>query len=86
MRCDESTGRFPVRPTLWGGVHQGAPESGSHDMIRHVYLPPLRDAKRAALASGNPTRIYALLNHFLDVEIPTPPPRPWVEALTRISS
>jgi putative ATP-dependent endonuclease of OLD family len=34
-------------------------------MIRHVYLPPLRDAKRA-LASGNPTRIMALLNHFLD--------------------
>ena len=34
-------------------------------MIRHVYLPPLRDAKRA-LASGNPTRIYALLNHFLE--------------------
>ena len=33
-------------------------------MIRHVYLPPLRDAKRA-LSSGNPTRIYALLNHFL---------------------
>ncbi|HUZ96405.1 MAG TPA: AAA family ATPase [Edaphobacter sp.] len=33
-------------------------------MIRHVYLPPLRDAKRA-LASGNPTRIYALLQHFL---------------------
>ncbi|XEU21861.1 AAA family ATPase [Tistrella mobilis] len=34
-------------------------------MVRHVYLPPLRDAKRA-LASGNPTRIYALLNHFLE--------------------
>ena len=33
-------------------------------MIRHVYLPPLRDAKRA-LASGNPTRIMALLNHFV---------------------
>jgi hypothetical protein len=33
--------------------------------VRHVYLPPLRDAKRA-LASGNPTRIYAPLNHFLD--------------------
>lgn len=30
-----------------------------------AYLPPLRDAKRA-LASGNPTRIYALLNHFLE--------------------
>lgn len=31
---------------------------------RVPYLPPLRDAKRA-LASGNPTRIMALLNHFL---------------------
>ncbi len=38
-------------------------------MIRHVYLPPLRDAKRA-LASGNPTRIYALLRHFLGKENP----------------
>ena len=34
-------------------------------MIRHVYLPPLRDAKRE-LASGNPTRIHALLQHFLE--------------------
>jgi putative ATP-dependent endonuclease of OLD family len=33
-------------------------------MVRHVYLQPLRDAKHA-LASGNPTRIMALLNHFL---------------------
>lgn len=32
-------------------------------MVRHVYLPPLRDAKRD-LASGNPTRILTLLNHF----------------------
>ena len=38
-------------------------------MIRHVYLPPLRDAKRA-LASGNPTRIYALLKHFLEKDDP----------------
>lgn len=65
LRYDESSGRFPVRPVLWAGHQQGAPEPGCHDMIRHVYLPPLRDAKRA-LASGNPTRIYALLNHFLD--------------------
>lgn len=65
LKYDESTGRFPVRPVLWGGSLQGTPEAGSHEMIRHVYLPPLRDAKRA-LASGNPTRIYALLNHFLD--------------------
>lgn len=65
LRYDESSGRFPVRPVLWAGNQQGSPEPGCHEMIRHVYLPPLRDAKRA-LASGNPTRIYALLNHFLD--------------------
>lgn len=65
LRYDESTGRFPVRPLLWSGLQQGTPEAGCHEMVRHVYLPPLRDAKRA-LASGNPTRIYALLNHFLD--------------------
>jgi len=38
-------------------------------MIRHVYLPALRDAKYA-LASGNPTRIYALLRHFLGDDDP----------------
>lgn len=65
LKYDESSGRYPVRPILWGGHQQGMPEPGCHQMIRHVYLPPLRDAKRA-LASGNPTRIYALLNHFLD--------------------
>lgn len=53
-----------VRPTFWAGRFKAAPEAGASEMIRHVYLPPLRDAKRA-LASGNPTRIYALLNHFL---------------------
>jgi putative ATP-dependent endonuclease of OLD family len=65
LKYDETTRRFPVRPVLWGGHQQGNPEPGCHEMIRHVYLPPLRDAKRA-LASGNPTRIYALLNHFLE--------------------
>ena len=65
LKYDETTGRFPVRPALWAGHQQGNPEPGCHEMIRHVYLPPLRDAKRA-LASGNPTRIYALLNHFLE--------------------
>ena len=64
LHYDEAGSRFPVRPRLWAGVHKESPEQGSHDMVRHVYLPPLRDAKRA-LASGNPTRIYALLNHFL---------------------
>lgn len=69
LKYDETTRRFPVRPVLWGGHQQGNPEPGCHEMIRHVYLPPLRDAKRA-LASGNPTRIYALLNHFLEGEKP----------------
>lgn len=64
LKYDEGAGRYPVRPELWAGHQKGVPEAGSHEMIRHVYLPPLRDAKRA-LASGNPTRIYALLNHFL---------------------
>ncbi len=53
-----------TRPNLWAGSFGMSPEPGCHEMIRHVYLPPLRDAKRA-LASGNPTRIMALLNHFL---------------------
>ncbi|MFZ2868760.1 ATP-dependent nuclease [Zavarzinia sp.] len=59
------SGAIGDRPSLWAGKLGNAPEPGCHDMIRHVYLPPLRDAKRA-LASGNPTRIMALLNHFLD--------------------
>lgn len=65
LKYDTTGKRPPVRPTLWAGRFKSAPEPGCHEMIRHVYLPPLRDAKRA-LASGNPTRIYALLNHFLD--------------------
>jgi len=52
------------RPSIWAGRPGNVPEPGCYDMVRHVYLPPLRDAKRA-LASGNPTRIMALLNHFL---------------------
>ncbi|MEG6509518.1 AAA family ATPase [Methyloligella sp. 2.7D] len=58
-------GTIGDRPSLWAGKFGNTPEPGCHDMIRHVYLPPLRDAKRV-LASGNPTRIMALLNHFLD--------------------
>lgn len=58
-------GSLGDRPALWAGKPGNTPEPGCHDMVRHVYLPPLRDAKRA-LASGNPTRIMALLNHFLD--------------------
>jgi len=64
LSYDETKGGFPPRPALWAGREGQTPEPGSHDMIRHVYLPALRDAKYA-LASGNPTRIYALLRHFL---------------------
>lgn len=66
---DASSGKYPTRPLLWAGKAKSAPERDSTDMIRNVYLPPLRDARRA-LASGNPTRIYALLQHFLDGEEP----------------
>src|SRR5260370_29392679 len=57
LSYQESKAGFSVRPTLWAGHLKAVPELGCHDMVRHVYLPPLRDAKRA-LASGNPTRIY----------------------------
>ncbi|TKV70629.1 AAA family ATPase [Rhizobium sp. AU243] len=61
--------RVGARPTLWAGKDGNTPEPGCHDMIRHVYLPTLRDAKRS-LTSGNPTRIMALLTHFLDGSSP----------------
>jgi putative ATP-dependent endonuclease of OLD family len=63
-------GSMDSRPLLWAGKPGNSPEPGCHDLIRHVYLPPLRDAKRA-LASGNPTRIMALLNHFLGENKPS---------------
>lgn len=69
LTYDANTNSYPVRPTLSAGKGNGTPEHGCHEMIRHVYLPPLRDAKRA-LASGDPTRIYALLRHFLDKDNP----------------
>ena len=65
----ETAGAAAARPTIWAGSLKAVPEPGCHYMIRHVYLPPLRDAKRA-LASGNPTRIHTLLQHFLDGEDP----------------
>jgi putative ATP-dependent endonuclease of OLD family len=55
------------KPKHWAGKFEAQPEIGSTDLIRYVYLPPLRDAQRA-LASGNPTRIAQLLRYFLDKE------------------
>ncbi|MQB35452.1 ATP-dependent endonuclease [Agrobacterium tumefaciens] len=53
------------RAKYWCGEFEAAPEPGSTDLIKYVYLPPLRDAQRA-LASGNPTRIAQLLRYFLN--------------------
>ncbi len=61
--------RTGVKPVLWAGKEGNSAEPGCHEMVRHVYLPPLRDAKRS-LASSNPTRIMALLNHFLEGTTP----------------
>lgn len=53
------------RTSFWAGRFDTAePEAGSTDLIRHVYLPPLRDA-RQALGSASATRIAALLQHFM---------------------
>lgn len=57
---------FRGRTSFWAGKFEdGEPESGSMDLIRHVYLPPLRDAQNA-LGSGSATRILTLLQHFLE--------------------
>ena len=53
------------RTTLWAGKFDSAePETGSTDLIRHVYLPALRDAHQA-LGSGSGARVMALFRHFL---------------------
>lgn len=40
------------------------PEAGSSDLIRHVYLPALRDALQA-LGNSGATRVMALFRHFM---------------------
>jgi len=53
------------RTSVWAGRFDTAePERGATDLVRHVFLPPLRDA-RQALGSGAPSRIAALLRNFL---------------------
>ena len=53
------------KTTVWAGrFDTNEPETGSTDLIRHVYLPPLRDAHQA-LGTGSGTRVMALLRHFL---------------------
>ena len=56
------------RTTLWAGKFDSTePELGSTDLIRHVYLPALRDAHQG-LGSGNGARVMALFRHFLPRE------------------
>ena len=53
------------KTTMWAGKFDTAePEPGATELIRHVFLPPLRNA-RQALGSGGATRIATLLQHFL---------------------
>lgn len=53
------------RTTQWAGKFEAAePEPGSTDLVRHVYLPALRDAHQA-LGSGSGARVMALFRHFL---------------------
>ena len=52
----------------WAGKYENTePEAGSQDLIRHVYLPPLRDAQQA-LGSGSAARLMSLFRHFLPPE------------------
>lgn len=65
LRYQCGTVKSRGRASLWAGKFDTAePERGSTDLVRHVFLPPLRDA-RQALGSGAPTRIAALLKNFL---------------------
>ena len=51
--------------TLWAGKFDSAePETGSTGLIRHVFLPALRDAHQA-LGSGSGSRVMALFRHFI---------------------
>lgn len=60
-----SVGTPRGRTTVWAGKFDtNEPEAGSTDLIRHVYLPPLRDAQQA-LGSGSGSRVMALFRHFL---------------------
>jgi putative ATP-dependent endonuclease of the OLD family len=62
----KSPGFTRGRTMFYAGKFDTAePEPGATDLIRHVFLPPLRDA-RLALGSASATRITALLQHFLN--------------------
>ena len=56
----KSAANVRSKTTLWAGKFDTAePEAGTTEIIRHVFLPPLRDA-RQALGSGGTTRVATL--------------------------
>jgi len=62
----KSGDNYRGKTTYWAGKFDSVePEPGSTELIRHVYLPPLRDAQHA-LGSGSATRIATILQHFLE--------------------
>lgn len=64
IKYEAPSSTFPRgKATVWAGTGQ-EPEQGVSGLIRHVYLPPLRDAHRA-LGSASGTRVMALFRHFL---------------------
>lgn len=56
------------RVTRWAGQYSSnEPEQGSTDLVRHVFLPPLRDAHHALGSSGG-GRLLSLFRQFLTSE------------------
>lgn len=54
-----------ARTHHWAGRYQESHSDSSFtELVRHVYLPPLRDAQQA-LGSGSAKNIVTLLKHFL---------------------
>ncbi|MCU1382601.1 MAG: ATP-dependent endonuclease [Acidobacteria bacterium] len=67
------------RTSRWAGRSDAVePEHGSTDLIRHVYLPALRDAHQA-LGSGGAARVLALFRHY----IPRAEEAAFIEAVRR---
>jgi len=69
VRFEPRSSTYPRgKTTVWAGTFDNnEPEAGSTDLIRHVYLPPLRDAQQA-LGSGSGSRVMALFRQFLPKE------------------
>lgn len=67
------------RTSRWAGRFEATePEAGSTDLIRHVYLPALRDAHQT-LGTGSAARVLALFRHY----IPKADEAAFIEAVRR---